>query len=221
MVVRATRPDIAHAVGRLAERVKFWTTEDQERLEIVVSYLKQYPALGINIKSNHDTTETLRYITYSDSDFATNSDRRSYTGGAVMIQGSSGSSALVGWLSKKQSIVSLSTAEAEIIAAIMTIRRFDEIMDASDALDLGSEKRIMIDNEAAITALPRGYSGKLNYVNKTRDVYIRWCPTYFDRSQPKLMKTHTSLNISDMFTKLLPRQRLSELPVISGSIFRE
>ena len=133
-----------------------------------------------------------------------------------MLQGSEGSSCFLSWYSKKQSMVSLSTAEAEIVAAVTSIRKFDELIDACKILGLGTQFRLMIDNEAALTAMSRGYSEKLNYVNKTRNVYIRWVPSYCSCVGMRLMRIHTSLNVADMFTKLLPRQRKQELMNIAN-----
>ncbi|MCH95793.1 copia-type polyprotein [Trifolium medium] len=61
----------------------------------------------------HSTDESLKLVGWSDSDYAGDLDDRKSTSDYVFMLGESA----VSWCSKKQPIVSLSTTEAEYVAA--------------------------------------------------------------------------------------------------------
>ena len=104
---RATRSDIAHAVGVVS---KFNATPTQAHLTAVkriIRYLKG----TINLKLQYRSTGE-KLLGYSDADWANDSDDRHSTTGNVFTM----SGGAISWLSQKQATVALSTAEAEYIA---------------------------------------------------------------------------------------------------------
>ena len=80
----------------------------------MLRYLNRNPATGIRYQKQQD--EELHG--YSDSDFASGVDTRKYTSGYCFIH----SGGCVSWRSKKQTIVSQSTVEAEYIAISFAVR---------------------------------------------------------------------------------------------------
>ncbi|XP_021603849.1 secreted RxLR effector protein 161-like [Manihot esculenta] len=99
-----TQSNITFAVNVVSQfisaYVKHWTA-----LEQILCYLKGTPRLGI-IYNDHGHT-ALEY--FSDADWViSKSDRRSTTGYCVLVGGN-----LVSWKSKKQNMVSRSSAESE------------------------------------------------------------------------------------------------------------
>jgi hypothetical protein len=100
-----TRPDITYAVGVVSRYMHEPRSGHLDIVHRILRYLKGTPGKGLWFaKSGH-----LEVDGYSDSDWAScQDDRRSTSGYCVFVGGN-----LVSWRSKKQPVVSRSTAEAE------------------------------------------------------------------------------------------------------------
>nr|XP_016452893.1 PREDICTED: uncharacterized mitochondrial protein AtMg00810-like [Nicotiana tabacum] len=100
-----TRPDICFAVQLLSQFMQHPKQSHLEAAMRVVRYIKKSPGMGIFLKKGALTQVTA----YCDSDWAVcPNTRRSVTGYVIKLGDS-----LVSWKSKKQQIVSRSSAEAE------------------------------------------------------------------------------------------------------------
>ena len=103
-----TRPDISFAVHQVSRHCHNPSRTHWTAVKRIIRYLKGTLNYGILYK--HSSTDNLKG--YSDSDFASDtSDRKSVSGNIFMMQGGP-----VSWLSRKQTTVSMSTAEAEYVA---------------------------------------------------------------------------------------------------------
>jgi hypothetical protein len=100
-----TRPDISYAASVVSRYMHDTRSEHLEAIYRILRYLKGNPRKGLWFrKIGH-----LNVDGYSDADWASClDDRRSTSGYCVSVGGN-----LVSWQSKKQSVVSKSTAEAE------------------------------------------------------------------------------------------------------------
>ena len=88
-------------------------TGHMEAVYQILRYLKGTPGKGLWFKANHH----LNLEGYCDADWASSKDdRRSTSGYCVFVGGN-----LVSWRSKKQAVVSRSTAEAEYRAMALTL----------------------------------------------------------------------------------------------------
>ncbi|KAJ0534952.1 putative RNA-directed DNA polymerase [Helianthus annuus] len=104
LYLQATRPDIAYAVNVLSQFVGDPRKSHMEAANRVLRYLKSTPGQGILIPKEGGT----RLTAYCDSDWlGCPVTRRSRSGYLLLIGG-----APVSWKSKKQSVVSRSSAEA-------------------------------------------------------------------------------------------------------------
>jgi hypothetical protein len=105
----ASRPDVMQAVGQV-ERFQAAPKESHVlAMKRIFRYIKGTKEFGLL----YPKKKRLSLIAYTDADWAgCIDDRRSTSGVAFYL-----SEFLVSWLSKKQSSVSLATAEAEYIAA--------------------------------------------------------------------------------------------------------
>ncbi|XP_044497649.1 uncharacterized mitochondrial protein AtMg00810-like [Mangifera indica] len=107
-----THPDISYAVQILSQ---FMHTPKQSHMDVglrVIRYLKRCPGLGLLLPRKKD----LKVTAYCDSDWGTClMTRRSLTGFCLKLGDS-----LISWKTKKQSTVSLSSAEAEYKAIAKT-----------------------------------------------------------------------------------------------------
>eukprot|EP00253_Pinus_taeda_P033157 PITA_33157 len=109
MYLTATRPDIMFVVSlisRFMERPKEAHWQVAKR---ILRYVKGTKMLGIL----YTVSECSDLVGYTDSDWARSIDDRKSTYGYVFHMGSGA----ITWASKKQSIVALSTAEAEYVTA--------------------------------------------------------------------------------------------------------
>eukprot|EP00253_Pinus_taeda_P031357 PITA_31357 len=109
MYLTATRPDIMFAVSlisRFMERPKEGHWQAAKR---ILRYVKGTKMFGIL----YNVSEYSDLVGYTDSDWAGSVDDRKSTSCYIFHMGSGA----ISWASKKQSIVALSTAEAEYVAA--------------------------------------------------------------------------------------------------------
>ncbi|XP_015160754.1 uncharacterized mitochondrial protein AtMg00810-like [Solanum tuberosum] len=100
-----TRPDLSFSVQVLSQYMHSPKESHMEEALRVVRYIKEAPDLGLFMPAEN----TSQLLAYCDSDWGSCSEtRRSVTGYLVKFGG-----ALISWKSKKQEIVSRSSAEAE------------------------------------------------------------------------------------------------------------
>lgn len=113
LYLQATRPDIAYSVNILSQFVTDPRHEHMEAATRVLRYLKSTPGQGILLPK----TGGLNLVAYCDSDWlGCNFTRRSRTGYVLLLGG-----APISWKTKKQSVVSQSSAEAEYRAMASTV----------------------------------------------------------------------------------------------------
>ena len=109
LYVTASRPDVMQAIGQVA---RFQAAPKENHIiavKRIFKYLKGTVDFGLWYPKGNDLT----LIAYSDADWAGCVDDRKITSGIAFFLGG----CLVSWSSKKQSSMSLSTAEAKYIAA--------------------------------------------------------------------------------------------------------
>ena len=109
LYLTVSKPNIAFSVGVCA---RFQETPKESHLTIVkriIRYINGTSDYGIWYSK--DSNECL--VGYSDANWAECIDDRKSTSGGYFHFGNN----LVSWMSKKQNLVSLSTAEAEYVAA--------------------------------------------------------------------------------------------------------
>ena len=104
-----TRPDIAYAVGNVAKFAEKPTTEHWSAVKRIMRYLNGTFNYGLLYG------DPSYLIGYSDANWAGDLDDRKSTSGYVFKM----SGAAISWMSKKQTCVALSTAEAEYMALSM------------------------------------------------------------------------------------------------------
>jgi len=194
----ATRPDISQAVAAVSKYNSKPSEAHLTAVKRILRYLKG--TLDITVKyKNSDKCEVLGY---SDADYAGDvDDRHSTTGNLFLVSGGP-----VSWLSKKQSIVTLSTTEAEYVALstatqeAVWIRKLLSDFGAS----LSQATTIMEDNQGAI-CLAR------NPVTHSRskhiDVHYHYISEALNDGIINLQYCPTHDMIADTLTKPMPKER--------------
>jgi hypothetical protein len=109
LYVTASRPDVKQVVGMVARFQEEPKESHVQAVKRIFRYLKGTIDLGLWYPSKDSFT----LKAYSDVDWAGSVDDRKSTSGGAFFLGES----LVAWISKKQSSISLSSIEAEYIAA--------------------------------------------------------------------------------------------------------
>ena len=129
-LARIGRPDILWSVNKLARSITKWTKVCDKRLTRLISYIhrtseyKQYCHVG-------NTAKQCRLGLFQDSDFAGDlEDSKSTSGGTLCIFGSH-TFVPISWMCKKQTSVSHSSTESEIISLDTGLR-----VDGLPALEL-------------------------------------------------------------------------------------
>ena len=114
-MARIGRPDILWSVNKLALAITKWTKACDKRLNRLISYgqktceYKQYFDVG-------NTSKQCRLGLFQDSDFTKDlEDSKSTSGGTRCIFGSH-TSVPISWMCKKQTAVSHSATESEMIS---------------------------------------------------------------------------------------------------------
>ena len=128
---RIGRPDILWSVNKLARSITKWTNACDKRLSRLISYIhhtcdyKQYCHVV-------NTAKQCRLGLFQDSDFAGDlEDSKSISGGTLCVLGSH-TFVPISWMCKKQTSVSHSSTESEIISLDAGLR-----LDGIPALDYG------------------------------------------------------------------------------------
>jgi hypothetical protein len=109
LYLTASRPDITFVVGVCARYQAEPKMSHLVQVKRILKYINGTTDYGI-LYSHSDNS---RMIGYCDADWAGSADDRKSTSGGCFFLGNN----LVSWFNKKQNSVSLSTAEAEYIAA--------------------------------------------------------------------------------------------------------
>ncbi|XP_047314378.1 secreted RxLR effector protein 161-like [Impatiens glandulifera] len=104
-----TRPDIAYSVGIVSRFMEEPNYTHLKAIKRILRYIRGTSSLGLL----YSETKEYKLIGYSDSDWCGDIDDRKSTSGYVFYMGDT----TFTWISKKQPIVTLSTCEAEYVAA--------------------------------------------------------------------------------------------------------
>ncbi|KAI9165514.1 hypothetical protein LWI28_015473 [Acer negundo] len=108
-----TRPDVLYGVGLVS---RYMETPDQSHLNAAKRILR-YIKGTLNDGILYTRCEDCRLIGYSDSDWGRDLDERKSTTGFTYFMGDTAFT----WSSKKQAIVTLSSCEAEYVAACSAV----------------------------------------------------------------------------------------------------
>ncbi|KAJ4972640.1 hypothetical protein NE237_005814 [Protea cynaroides] len=109
MYLTATRPDIMHSVSLISRYMENPTEKHLLAAKRIFSYLQGTKDFGLFYRKGNKSD----LFGFTDSDYAGDQDDRRSTSGYVFKLGTGA----VSWSSKKQPIVTLSSTEAEFVAA--------------------------------------------------------------------------------------------------------
>jgi hypothetical protein len=192
-----TRPDIAYATSLCG---RFNANPGQEHLDAIhqiYAYVADTPSLGITY--NDDDPKLQGYV---DADWAGDQERRKSTTGWVFTL----AGGPISWSSKRQSVVALSTCEAEYMAACDAVKEAVWLKRFINDLNIGisfDTVPLHIDNDSTIKL---AHNPEFHQRSKHIDIrhhYIRDCIESGDVTIKWIPGTE---NPADMFTKALSPQ---------------
>ena len=207
---KRTRPDILQAVNMLCRKAQTPSVKDKVALRRLIRYMSKtrnsvmiLPATSLNVEA------------YIDASFATAKDRKSITGATIMIGG-----AVIWCKSGKQSIVTKSSFEAELVAlsdmASMVLWVCLFMRDLGFAIETPI---IYQDNQSTIKVAETGPS--TNPLTKHIDIRYMWLKEIIKLGKLRLEYASTDDMVADGFTKPLVGEKfykfVESLNLIDGN----
>ena len=197
----ASRPDIMLSVCMCARFQATPKESHHKAVKHILRYLAHTPTLGLWYPKG----SAFDLIGYSDSDYAGDRVDRKSTSGTCHFLGRS----LVCWSSKKQNCVSLSTAEAEYIAAGSCCAQL--LWMKQTLKDYGVNVKnvpLYCDNESAIKIAHNPVQH-----SKTKHIQIRhhFLRDHVLKGDISIEHVKTEEQLADIFTKPLDEKRFSKL----------
>jgi hypothetical protein len=199
---RMCRYDLLRACCFLATKVTKWDATCDRALHRLMCYINSTIDLKLQAWIG-DPIKDWEFVVYSDVDFAGDkATRKSTTGMFTCIRAANTFFPLVG-MSKKQTCVSHSTPEAEIVAADFAVRT-----SGLPGLDLwetltGKPMKMVFkeDNESTIRIIETGKSNALRHIGRTHGVDIAFIHEQHSKDQMRLECCPTDKMCADIFTK--------------------
>lgn len=197
MYLTTTRPDLQFSVSLLS---RFMSKPNQTHLQAVkrvLRYLKGTLNYGILYKKGGNGN----VLVYTDSDFAGDIDGRKSTSGYVFLL----NGAAVAWSSKKQPIITLSTTEAEYVAASACASQaiwFQRILEEL-SYSYGESTVIMCDNTSTIKLSKNPvFHGRCKHIG----VRFHFLRDLVNEGVIRLEHCTSQEQAADIFTKPLTRE---------------
>ncbi|CAB1112933.1 unnamed protein product [Ectocarpus sp. CCAP 1310/34] len=197
-----TRPDIATALNAVQRNAHAPTMRDWKALVQILSYLNATMDLGITyVRGSGLDLEVYVDASYADRD----TGRRSVTGIAVTVGGT-----VVSHASKTQRIVSLSTSEAEYIAAGEGVKEalfVRAVLSFIAPETSGAKIKVLEDNQGAISLVQNPFSSARS---KHIDVRFHFIRELFKSGRISVEYIPTDEQHADLLTKALGRTKLED-----------
>ena len=198
-----TRPDIAFAVGRLAQFMTKPAEHHGYALKQLMRYLRQTYKAKLRYGPGGDFDKN--FVVYTDADWASDkSDRKSISGGVVMFYGGP-----ISYASKKQNSVATSSAESEYISVAMFVKQgrwMAQILKDLGVPQFISENNntvsVLGDNQGAIALTKNPH---LHERSKHIDICYHFIRDLVDKGDIDINYINTVEMVADGLTKPLAR----------------
>jgi hypothetical protein len=190
------RPDIAHAANTLARRMGRPRVKDMKTARRVLAYLNGTQHIGLLFKYKMDKSDHEGLLAYADSDWANDPDeRRSTSGYVILFNGTP-----ISWMSGLQTVVALSSCEAEYVALSECCREVAYLRQLMDFLHepVHGPTTIYEDNQGTIDLTNNPVHHKRT---KHIDVKYHFVREAQSKGDVLVAKVHTDNNCADIFTK--------------------
>lgn len=202
-----TRFDIQFAISKIASQAANPSENDYNALIRVCRYLKSTSNYCLSFARD----APLDFVGFSDADFAEDKETRKSTTGSIWTLAGTA----VSWFSKQQELVTLSSTEAELVAATFSIKEGLWINRILQELGLNKSDAITlcIDNQSTINIIS---GSKITQRTKHIDVKYMHARELFKSNRLLVRHVPTEDNLADIGTKPLNGPRLNHLSSLSG-----
>lgn len=199
-LANSTRPDLTFPVSYASRFSSDPSVTHWKFVKHILRYLNSTRTVGIIYKFCKD----VKIKFHADADFASDTvDLKSTTGNVVLFNESP-----VSWTSIKQSIVAISTTDAEIISLTSCVRTALNFKNLLKDLQVKFELPLEIsgDNNSANTIVTNNVKS-----NKTKHLLVKYSfiKDNIDRNLVKIIRVDSCNNRADLLTKSLPRVKFS------------
>ncbi|WVZ83509.1 hypothetical protein U9M48_030651 [Paspalum notatum var. saurae] len=205
LYLTATRPDIQFEVCLCACYQDSPRTSHRQAVKRIFRYLKFTPELGLWYSSG----SSLSLRGFSDADHAGCRIDRKSTSSTCQFLGT----ILVSWSSRKQASVSLSTTEAECIAAASCCSQLLWMKATLRDFGLSFERiPLLVDSTSTISVAKNPV---LHSRTKHIDVRFHFLRDHYEKGDIDLVHVVTENQLADIFTKPLEFSAFARLRVVS------
>ena len=198
-----SRPDIAFAVNSVSKYLSNHNAAHWRAVKRIFAYLKSTIDYGIEYSSGGSNVEL---IGFSDADYAGDIETRRSTTGYVFCL----ANGAVTWSSQRQRLVTLSTTEAEYVAASTATR--EAIWIRKLLSDIGypcdKETTLYVDNQSAIQLVRNPVFHKRT---KHIDIHFHFVREKVNEKEIIVEYVPSENQRADIFTKALPRDRFKSI----------
>ena len=200
--VTLTRPDIATVVSRACAHGSSPTKAHWRAAIRILRYLKSTINLGLVYRKRINQPLVSAYV---DAAFANEPRRRSRYGYAVFLSG-----CLISWASRCTTMVCLSTAEAEFVAATEAAKDVLWLRGLLKELGLTITAPTIIyeDNQACVSMI-NNYS--VSSRNRHFAVKMAWLREQVINKNITFVFIPSNNNLADTFTKVIPEEQFRAL----------
>ncbi|PNF15497.1 hypothetical protein B7P43_G17001 [Cryptotermes secundus] len=192
-----TRPDLSSAINFYSCYQSNATEAQWLGLKRILRYLKGTADIGLL----YDVNTKKPLVSYVDADWANDYDRKSISGFLIQVYGN-----CVGWVTRKQNTVALSSTEAEYVAlasAVTEVLWMKGLLVDFQICDI--EPVIYEDNQSCIALLSRWEHKRLKHVDVKYN-FVRDC--YMNKSID-VQYVPTTHQIADILTKGLSYEKFN------------
>lgn len=203
-----TRPDIAYGVGLIS---KFQQSPRQSHMQVakrIMRYIKGTYDYGLFYSSSNDCV----LVGYSDSDWGGDPDNSKSTYGYCFKYGAAACS----WSSTKQSVVALSTCEAEYVAAASSACQAIWLCNLTSQLHVSVQGpiKIFVDNTSVINLAKNPVTHGRSKHTSTRFHFIR---DQVQKKEIELVYCKSEDQVADILTKPPKHEAFIKLRTMMGS----
>jgi hypothetical protein len=197
-----SRPDISASVSVLSHRVQNPRDVDLNEAKRIVRYLKGTSQIKLRLSSSGAASEL---YAYSDSDWAENrQDRKSQTLYCLVNSGA------VMWSCKKQSVIALSSAEAEYVALSETCKEILWLERVAKHFGIESTTPVRISTHSQ-SMMAMVENNRFSHRTKHIDTKFHFIKDLVENKKIELKYHPTATNVADLLTKSLGGNKIAQL----------
>ena len=189
-----TRPDLAFAIGLVSRFMGKPGAIHWEAVKWLLRYIKGSQNLSLVYTKGKD----LNIIGYCDSDHGGDLDKQRSTSGYVFTVGGN----TISWKSCLQSVVALSSTEAEFIALTEAVKEAIWVKGLLEDIGFQQDKvQVWSDSQSAICLSKNSvFHERTKHMARKR----AFLSEIIEKGEIEVVKIHTSINPADMLTKCIP-----------------